>query len=186
MRSVDLVDTDSISRLIWKTVRGLTGRTDIDESVNFFELGMDSLQALQLISALRKNHQVGSLALSAIYHNPSALQLAQSLSRAATETSAEETDAADELLSRYRNQILQIPKAVTHLEREREREELIPFLNPLSYPPPPFCPVPFAGKNQVRCCLFDLACLTCIVFLGVTDLEKGLQVSYSCFQLYVS
>ncbi|KAI1347516.1 hypothetical protein F5Y01DRAFT_294995 [Xylaria sp. FL0043] len=113
LRSVDLADTDSVSRLIWKTVRGLTGWTDVDESASFFEAGMDSLQVLQLVRALRKSLQVGSLALSTIYHNPSALQLAQSLSRAATETSTEETDLANELLSSYRDQILQIPKPVT-------------------------------------------------------------------------
>ncbi|KAI0799165.1 hypothetical protein GGR55DRAFT_692891 [Xylaria sp. FL0064] len=122
LRSVDLADTDSVSRLIWKTVRGLTGWTDIDESASFFEAGMDSLQALQLARALRKSLQAGSLALSTIYHNPSALQLAQSLSRAAAETSTEETDVADELLSSYRNQILQIPKPVTPISSHGQKD----------------------------------------------------------------
>ncbi|KAI1358934.1 male sterility protein-domain-containing protein [Xylaria arbuscula] len=87
LRSVDLADIDSVSRLIWKTVHNLTG-------------------------ALRKSLQFGNLALSTIYHNPSILQLARSLSRAAKETITEETDVAHELLSSYRNQILQIPKPV--------------------------------------------------------------------------
>ncbi|TGJ78269.1 hypothetical protein E0Z10_g10497 [Xylaria hypoxylon] len=122
LRSVDLTDTDSVSRLIWRTVRGLTGWTDIDESTSFFEAGMDSLQALQLSRALHKSLQVSSLALSTIYQNPSALQLAQSLSRAATETSTEETNVADELLSSYRNQILQIPKPVTHTSSHGQKD----------------------------------------------------------------
>ncbi|KAI8626018.1 hypothetical protein F5Y19DRAFT_466792 [Xylariaceae sp. FL1651] len=120
--SVDLTHTDSVSRLIWKTVPGLIRWTDIDESASFFEAGMDSLQALQLSRALRKSLPVGSLALSAIYQSPSALQLAQSLSRAATQASTEETDVADELLSNYRNQILQIPKPVTHTFSHRQKD----------------------------------------------------------------
>ncbi|KAJ3569482.1 hypothetical protein NPX13_g6068 [Xylaria arbuscula] len=112
LRSVDLADIDSVSRLVWKTVHDLTGWTDIDKSASFFEAGMDSLQALQLVRALRKSLQFGNLALSTIYHNPSILQLARSLSRAAKETTMEETDVAHELLSSYRNQILQILKPV--------------------------------------------------------------------------
>ncbi|KAI1747666.1 hypothetical protein F4782DRAFT_417041 [Xylaria castorea] len=118
--AVDITDTDSVSRLIWKAVRGLTGWTDLDESASFFEMGMDSLQALQLGRALRKSLRAGGLALSTIYQNPSALQLAQALSRTAGE-STEETDAAGELLSSYRNQISQIPKPVTHTSSDGQR-----------------------------------------------------------------
>ncbi|KAI1279321.1 hypothetical protein F5Y07DRAFT_406163 [Xylaria sp. FL0933] len=100
LRSVDLADTNSVSRLIWKTVRGLTGWTDIDESASFFEAGMDSLQALQLVRALRKSLQRSPACPITL---PSA-----------TETSTEEIDLANELLSSYRDQILQIPKPVTH------------------------------------------------------------------------
>ncbi|KAI0188770.1 putative NRPS-like enzyme [Xylaria flabelliformis] len=119
--SVDITDTDSVSRLIWNTARGLTGWTDLDESANFFEMGMDSLQALQLGRALRKSLRVGSLALSTIYQNPSALQLAQALSQTAVAGSTEETDVAGELLSSYRNQISQIPKPVTHASSDEQR-----------------------------------------------------------------
>ncbi|KAI0548659.1 hypothetical protein F4679DRAFT_585252 [Xylaria curta] len=79
--SVDIIDTDLVSRLIWKTVRGLTGWTDLDESASFFEMGMDPLQALQLDRTLRKSLRVGDLALSTILPKPSPGQQQQKSQR---------------------------------------------------------------------------------------------------------
>ncbi|KAI1264088.1 hypothetical protein F5Y18DRAFT_428594 [Xylariaceae sp. FL1019] len=110
LRSVDLTDTGLVSRLIWETVSGLTGWTDQYKSSSFFDAGMDSLQALQLSRAFRKSLRIGNLALSTIYRNPTALQLAQALSQATIKAPAEHKDSAEELLLLYRNQILEITK----------------------------------------------------------------------------
>ncbi|KAI1314056.1 hypothetical protein F5Y03DRAFT_2856 [Xylaria venustula] len=119
-KSVDLTNTTLVSQLIRNIVRDLTGWTDLEDSTSFLEKGIDSLQALQLSRTLRKNLHLSSLALSTIYQNPSALQLAQALSQATSE-STEGTAVADELLSSYRDLILQIPKPARFASSERER-----------------------------------------------------------------
>ncbi|KAK4240084.1 hypothetical protein C8A03DRAFT_42370 [Achaetomium macrosporum] len=58
--ALDPTDTNAVKQFIRESVGVITGRHDVNDSANFFECGMDSLQVLQLTRALRRGLWVDS------------------------------------------------------------------------------------------------------------------------------
>ena len=68
------LDEETVSKCIRQSILSIVQWPDLDESANFFALGMDSLQALGLVRKLRRRLVV-PLALSTVYTNPSIVAL---------------------------------------------------------------------------------------------------------------
>ncbi|KAI1130967.1 putative NRPS-like enzyme [Nemania abortiva] len=107
---VDITD-ESLSLLdagerIRDAVLAATGWHTITESTDFFANGMDSLQALQIIRALRRGLSRSQLALSTLYRNPSISQLRTAFSSQISTQS--DGELMQSLLSNYQGLIHQI------------------------------------------------------------------------------
>lgn len=109
---VDLSDPQSVSRFIRDSVAGIQGLADPEtESTTFFERGLDSLMALQLLRTLRRGLRRPDLALSTIYANPTVPQLQEVIiSGQEIVPSAQDTSLMAPLLKTYIDLIRQIPK----------------------------------------------------------------------------
>ncbi len=104
-------DAESISRSIRDTVSTITPQTELEgDSANFFESGMDSLQALQLMRALRRLYPQ-DFGLSTIYSNPNISKLTAAILAQRNENEDFDINLMEELLKTYRELILQIPKS---------------------------------------------------------------------------
>ncbi|KXX74575.1 Linear gramicidin synthase subunit D [Madurella mycetomatis] len=104
----DSTDANAVKQFIWKSVVSVTGWHDVDDSANFFERGMDSLQVLQLTRALRRGLYRPDLGISTVYQNPTVPQLAAAVMQN-KDTLKEDCDVMVPLLSTYRALIHQIP-----------------------------------------------------------------------------
>ncbi|PSR80570.1 hypothetical protein BD289DRAFT_440575 [Coniella lustricola] len=112
---LDSSDAQSVHRFVRDSVRSVLdgAGADLDESTGtFFEHGMDSLMALQLIRRLRRGLHRPDLGLSTIYSNPTLKQLTAAISTASEEI-LQDSDALllEPMLKRYRTLLEQIPKA---------------------------------------------------------------------------
>ncbi|KAI1212188.1 putative NRPS-like enzyme [Annulohypoxylon truncatum] len=114
----DPADTKAITQIIRDNVLAATGWTTPDESASFFDLGMDSLQALQITRALRRGLRRPELALSTIYHNPTIAQLTAAITT--QRDVSNERDMMASFLDTYRGLIHQItpPKALAYKQNE--------------------------------------------------------------------
>ena len=66
-----MLDEKAIPESVRQSVLSATGWTSLDESADFFGLGMDSLQALVVVRRLRQELYMPEFALSHVYTNPS-------------------------------------------------------------------------------------------------------------------
>ncbi|KAI0554221.1 putative NRPS-like enzyme [Xylaria curta] len=105
----DVTDVDAAVQLIRNAARSITGLSELSHTDNFFDSGMDSLQALQLVRAMRNALSRPNLALSTVYRNPTPLQLGASVLSDETEGSDDQT-LSGQLLSTYRGLIQQITR----------------------------------------------------------------------------
>lgn len=104
---VDATDAASISALIRDTIRTIADLS-IDDTTSFFDVGIDSLQALQLTRALRRGLHRADLALPTIYQNPTVPQLAAAVLQ--QDGRIDDRELMEPLLSTYQGLIRQIPK----------------------------------------------------------------------------
>ncbi|KAI0854921.1 male sterility protein-domain-containing protein [Xylaria cubensis] len=100
------LDRGTITQRIRETVLSTTGWQNIEDSTGFFDSGMDSLQALRIIRALRGALGVSHLALSTLYHNPSIARLAEAV--LSKNGSNSNDDLIQSLLGTYSGLIQQI------------------------------------------------------------------------------
>ncbi|KAK7752885.1 putative NRPS-like protein biosynthetic cluster [Diatrype stigma] len=106
---VNLTDAKTVATLIRDSIQAVTGWSSLDDdSATFFDLGLDSLQALQLTRALRRSLHRPDLALPTIYQNPTVPQLTSAL--LAENASTNDRDLMEPFLATYRGLIQQIPK----------------------------------------------------------------------------
>ncbi|KAI1748685.1 putative NRPS-like enzyme [Xylaria castorea] len=105
----DVTDVNAVAQLVRNAARAITGLSELSNADNFFGSGMDSLQALRLVRAMRKALSRPNLALSTVYQNPTPLQLAASVLSDETEGSDDRT-LAGQLLSTYRGLIQKITR----------------------------------------------------------------------------
>ena len=107
---VKTVDSASISALIQDSIRNIANLS-IDDTTSFFDEGMDSLQALQLSRALRRNLARADIALPTIYQNPTVSQLTAAVLKQHDEV--DDRDLIEPLLTSYRGLIHEIAKPET-------------------------------------------------------------------------
>ncbi|KAI0544499.1 male sterility protein-domain-containing protein [Xylaria curta] len=100
------LDRETITQRIRQTVLSTTGWRNIEDSTGFFDSGMDSLQALRIIRALRGALGASHLALSTLYHNPSIARLAEAI--LLKKSSNSDNDLMQSLLGTYSGLIQQI------------------------------------------------------------------------------
>ncbi|KAI1298564.1 male sterility protein-domain-containing protein [Xylaria venustula] len=103
------MSTDMLTRLIRDTVVETTGWLDIRDSAGFFENGMDSLQALQIIRSLRRSLGASYLALSTLYRNASIARLSTAI--LTHKSSEDDDDLMQSLLSTYSGLLKEIKLA---------------------------------------------------------------------------
>lgn len=128
---VDLADPQSVRRFIRDSVAGIRGLVDPEtESTTFFERGLDSLMALQLLRTLRRGLRRPDLALSTIYANPTISQLQDVIiSGCATDSSVQDASLMAPLLKIYSELIRQIPKPLAPaLVHASEKEQITVIL----------------------------------------------------------
>jgi thioester reductase-like protein/aryl carrier-like protein len=106
----DVTDVSAAAQLVRDAARAIASLSELGDADNFFESGMDSLQALQLVRAIRKALGRPNLALSTVYQNPTPLRLAASALSNEKEGSEDRT-LAEQLLDTYRGLIQQITRA---------------------------------------------------------------------------
>ncbi|KAI1401823.1 hypothetical protein F4819DRAFT_310010 [Hypoxylon fuscum] len=107
----DPSEPQAVGIFIQDTIRLVTGWQELDDSTEFFEHGMDSLQALQLTRALRRGWHRPDFALSTIYRNSTASQLKTAI--LTQNQGSNDADMMGPLLSTYRGLIHQIAKPNT-------------------------------------------------------------------------
>ncbi|KAI3335182.1 putative NRPS-like enzyme [Ustulina deusta] len=86
-----------------------TGWHELGDSAGFFDNGMDSLQALRIVRALRRGLGVSYLALSTLYQNASIAQLTTAI--LTHKSSESDGDLMQPLLSTYSGLLQQIKQA---------------------------------------------------------------------------
>ncbi|KAI8950517.1 hypothetical protein F4801DRAFT_343559 [Xylaria longipes] len=118
-QTIDVTDVNAVIRLIQDTVRNMKGLSEIGDSTSFFDCGMDSLQALQLLRIIRKALRRPSFALSTVYQNPTARQLATAVLLNSKDDSDDRKDL-DQLLAAYRGLLQRIPEVADTLSKEEE------------------------------------------------------------------
>lgn len=92
---------DVVTYLVRERVLAVTKWSSLDDRGSFFDGGMDSLQGLQLLRALRKSLQRPDLALTTIYQNPTVSQLTEAIFKGQN-TGMNERQDMEELLVTYK------------------------------------------------------------------------------------
>ncbi|ROW08291.1 hypothetical protein VMCG_03193 [Cytospora schulzeri] len=125
-QSVDLADAQSVNLFIRDSVATLRGLVDSEtESSSFFERGMDSLMALQLLRMLRRGLHRPDLALSTIYSNPTVSQLQEAITaRCHNPPGAKDELSIEPLFKTYNELIQQIPKPTAPAHRASQNKPL--------------------------------------------------------------
>ncbi len=78
---VSFEDMDAASQLVRGCISSITNWQDLDDNDNFFTLGMDSLQAITAVRALKKGFAMPTIALSTLYTNPSVSTLTSAIAQ---------------------------------------------------------------------------------------------------------
>ncbi|ROV92215.1 hypothetical protein VMCG_09323 [Cytospora schulzeri] len=99
---------DRITFLVRQQVSVVMGWSSLNETDNFFDHGMDSLQGLRLTRALRRSFSRPDIALSTIYKNPTVSQLAAAITTG-NDDGADERRVMDTLFATYRGLVQEIP-----------------------------------------------------------------------------
>lgn len=110
---LDLENPDSVTRFVRQSVDAVTGWSSSDkgdDTGTFFERGMDSLMALQLIRALRRGLHRPDLGLSTVYSKPRVDQLSTALFHGREDTQTSDASLIDSFFATHRVLIEQIPK----------------------------------------------------------------------------
>ncbi|TGJ82305.1 hypothetical protein E0Z10_g6457, partial [Xylaria hypoxylon] len=117
------LDRETITRRIRETVLSTTGWQNIEDSTGFFDSGMDSLQALRIIRALRGALGASHLALSTLYHNPSIARLAEAV--LSQKSNNGDSDLMQSLLGTYSGLIRQIKSTINNSATADDNTDVI-------------------------------------------------------------
>ncbi|KAI1126031.1 male sterility protein-domain-containing protein [Nemania abortiva] len=109
--TTEVTDVNAVMRHIQKVVCSMEGLSEIGDNINFFDCGMDSLQALQLIRSMRKALGHRTLALSTVYQNPTARQLATAILFDSNDSS-DDQKVLEQLLATHRDLLRQISRPI--------------------------------------------------------------------------
>ncbi|KAI0450477.1 hypothetical protein F5B21DRAFT_528887 [Xylaria acuta] len=117
--TMEVADVNAVIRLIQDTIRNMKDHSQIDNSTSFFDCGMDSLQALQLARIMRKALRRPTLALSTVYQNPTAKQLATAV-LFNLDDGSDDQKVLEQLIATYRGPLQRIPEVTDTLSKEGE------------------------------------------------------------------
>ncbi|KAI1736250.1 male sterility protein-domain-containing protein [Xylaria scruposa] len=118
-----LLDRVAITQRIRETVLSVMRWQNIEDSTGFFDSGMDSLQALRIIRALRGALGASHLALSTLYHNPSISRLAEAILSKTSSNS--DNNLMQSLLNTYSGLIQQIKPTINEGVTTDENTDVI-------------------------------------------------------------
>ncbi|KAK5055282.1 hypothetical protein LTR84_013032 [Exophiala bonariae] len=109
-RNLDFSDREKILESVTELIKTVTKWNDLRTDDEFFAMGMDSLQVLQLNRALRSTFGLSTLALKDIYANPSLELLTNSimhsgLRRGVSNTAPDRAHAIVETIQKYEKEI---------------------------------------------------------------------------------
>ncbi|KAI2642228.1 putative NRPS-like enzyme [Xylaria nigripes] len=116
---IEATDFNTVLRMIRDTVRVMEGLSEVGDDTSFFDSGMDSLRALQLVRTVRKALRRPNLALSTIYQNPTARQLATAVLSDST-SGSDDQKVLEQLLAIHRDLLQQIPKPTDAPSKKEE------------------------------------------------------------------
>ncbi|KAI1641467.1 putative NRPS-like enzyme [Biscogniauxia mediterranea] len=120
----DTTNPRAVLIFVRNSIRSVTGWSYVRDSDNFFERGMDSLQALQLTRTLKRGLYRPNLALPTIYNNPSVLQLMSAIKT--EDGGTNENEMMTPLLNTYRELIHQItPPKLIHPNTEPQVDVIL-------------------------------------------------------------
>ncbi|PVI00997.1 acetyl-CoA synthetase-like protein [Periconia macrospinosa] len=126
---VDVRNAEDVSRFIQYTMATISPAFPQGNAVNFFEFGMDSLQAMRLTRALKQSLRQPSLSLSTIYHNPSVPQLTRFIVDGHLENDGpkqqSEPGVLQNMLNEYTEMINQIPRQTKKNTSRSTKETVI-------------------------------------------------------------
>lgn len=115
-RSASLDDLQAVSQFIKESISAITNWPNLDDTDNFFSLGMDSFQALMTVRKLKQGLAMPDIVVSTIYTNPSVSALASTILRLSkqhhTSQKSEERERyqlMSNLIKEYQNIIDRIP-----------------------------------------------------------------------------
>ncbi|KAI1500357.1 acetyl-CoA synthetase-like protein [Biscogniauxia marginata] len=115
--ALHIMGLDGVTRLVRQHVLAVTGWSSLKDADNFFECGMDSLQGLQLMRALRRSFHRDNFALSTIYENHTVPRLVAAILSQNGDGQQDERTAMVTLLATYRKLVQQIPTSENSSER---------------------------------------------------------------------
>lgn len=115
-RPANLDDVQAVSQFIKESILAIANWPKLDDTDNFFSLGMDSFQALMTVRKLKQGLLMPDIAVSTIYNNPSISALTSAFLRISKEhqiskESDEQAryDTRTNLMKEYENIIDRIP-----------------------------------------------------------------------------
>lgn len=119
--SIDMADTDSVKRFISESVGTVTGWSNPEtvletdgsqerDTATFFDCGMDSLMALQLLRILRRGLHRPDLGLSTVYSNPTVPRLQAAITSQNIVAQDDDLQLMQPLLKTYSEAIQQIQR----------------------------------------------------------------------------
>lgn len=127
--SIDMDDTEGVNRFISESVGTVTGwlspETQQCDTANFFDRGMDSLTALQLLRILRRGFQRPDLGLSTIYSNPTVSQLQAAITSGTSASNNDDFQLMQPLLKTYGERIQQIQKPRSPRAEFKSHDKLV-------------------------------------------------------------
>ncbi|KAI1878244.1 uncharacterized protein JN550_000426 [Neoarthrinium moseri] len=119
-----LDNAEVVAQHIRECVTVVTHWPSPDDSANFFERGMDSLQALQITRTLRRGFGRPDLGLSTVYQNPTVSQLATAILSTHSDVQTDR-DIMEPLLATYTNLIHQLPVLKNDVPKRQSADVLL-------------------------------------------------------------
>lgn len=104
------LDERTVAKCVRQSVLSTVKWPELDETANFFSLGMDSLQALVLVRRLRRSLVMPMIALSTLYTNPSISALAAAILHLSDQDQTSKA-SQQEAQAKRRNNVIQGYKA---------------------------------------------------------------------------
>ena len=125
---LNCLDEGAVIRFINKSILSITHWQILDENINIFTLGMDSLQALLLVRELKRGLAMPNIALTTVYTNPSVtaltgaiLCLSKDQQESKTNQERERYQRLSNFLKEYHEKIDQIPIPPTAIKETHKQ-----------------------------------------------------------------
>ncbi|KAE9975303.1 hypothetical protein BLS_002673 [Venturia inaequalis] len=128
--SAELPDADQVLKIVHEAVSTLTHADSVNDMDDFFSIGMDSLQALQLRRVLKKRLPASQISVGDVYAHPTVALLAESISNSGSQTRANgiiTKDPLEETLIHYLAGIDAIASTTGELRSKTSQDDRAPL-----------------------------------------------------------